>query len=117
MAEDTKVPAAPRRAGAAAVIERVFRGLDAGLRVRLWDGSEVAVGGPEPAFTIVIRDRDTFRRVFRSARTRAFAEAFVDDRLDVEGDLFAALRLAGTLEGRRVRLRDRLAILRALRRV
>lgn len=39
MAGDTEATAAPRRAGAAAVIERVFRGLDAGLRVSSsqWD--------------------------------------------------------------------------------
>jgi hypothetical protein len=86
------------------------------LRLRLWDGSEVGVGG-RPAFTLVVRDRATFRRVFRSTRTRALAEAFVEDRVDVEGDLFAALRAAAALEERRLAPGARLAVWRALRRV
>ena len=108
---------ARRRASAVAVVERVFRDLEPGCRVRFWDGSEVEVGRSRPAFTIVIRDRATFRAVFRSGRTRALAEAFIDDRLDVEGDLFAALRMAATLEDRRLGPRDRLAILAALARI
>jgi hypothetical protein len=103
-----------RRQNAERILTRLLGGLEPGVRVRLWEGSELTFGAPGSPFTLVIRDRKTFRRVFRSTRTRALAEAFVENRVDVEGDLFAALRLAGLIEGRRLRLRDRLAILRAL---
>ena len=105
----------PARAAIAAALGRLIGGLGTGLRVRLWDGSELRLGEGAPAFTLVVRDRDTFRRIFRSTRTHGLAEAFVAGCVDLEGDLFAALRLAGALEGRRLRLVDRLALWRAVR--
>lgn len=86
------------RSSAGAILRRVFGTTKPGLRYRLWDGSEGSVGDPDGSFTLVIRDRDTFREVFGSTNTRVMAEAFIDNRIDVEGDLFAALRAANQLE-------------------
>ena len=105
------------RRSAVTVLERTFGTLAAALRVRLWDGTEVRIGTGEAAFTLVVRDRATFRQVFGTTRTQVLAEAFVDNRIDVEGDLFAALRLAARLEGYVPPGRARLAIRWALRRV
>ncbi len=109
----------PIRAQSRAAIERALDRLLAGLgeafRVRLWDDSEIHVGEGEAMFTLVVRDRSTFRQVFRTGQTRAFAEAFVADRLDIEGDLFAALRVAAELESRRLTTRDRFMLWQACR--
>jgi len=99
------------------VLRRVFSRTEPGIRYRLWDGTTGVVGRPDGSFTIVIRDPRAFRDAFSAADTKALAEAFVDDRIDVEGDLFACLRIGNQLERVRRGPWDRLAIWRALRRV
>ena len=91
--------------------------VEPGLRYRLWDGSEGAVGRPDGSFTMVIRDRDTFRETFGSSNTKVLAEAFIDNRIDVEGDLFAALRVANQLEDLELGWFDKLGIAADLRRI
>jgi len=102
---------------AAAVLERIFGRTTPGIQYRLWDGSEGRVGTPDGSFTIVIRDPETFRQAFSTSNTKVLAEAFVDNRVDVEGDLFACLRIGNQLDETHLGLRDRLMIWRALRQV
>jgi hypothetical protein len=92
------------------VLERVFGTVDPGLRYRLWDGSEGDIGHPDGSFVLEIRDRDTFRRCFSAKNTKIMAESFVDRGLDVDGDLFAALRVANQLEDVELGWVDKLAI-------
>lgn len=110
------VPPGSARA-AATVLERVFRETTPGIQYRLWDGSEGRVGAPDGSFTIVIRDPDTFVDAFSSTNTKGLAEAFVDNRIDVDGDLFACLRIGNQLDEVKLGWRDKLAIWRALRKV
>ena len=102
---------------AAAVLERIFAAVEPGLRYRLWDGSEGSVGRPDGSFTLVIRDPGTFRETFGSTNTQVMAEAFVDGRIDVDGDLFAALRVANQLEDLDLGVVDKLGIFIDLRRL
>lgn len=105
------------RESAHSVVERIFGGVRPGIRYRLWDGSEQTIGNPDGTWTLVLRNRERFREAFRTGNTSALAEAFVDNTIDVEGDLFAALRIANQLENLRLGLRDKLKILVELRRV
>lgn len=105
------------RRSAQAVLRRIFGVVEPGLSYRLWDGSEGAIGQPDGSFTMVIRDRDTFRETFGSNNTKVMAEAFVDNRIDVEGDLFAALRIANQLEDLALSWLDKLGIAADLRRI
>jgi hypothetical protein len=99
MDDPTSSTAAARRRAAHAILERIFGHVEPGLRYRLWDGSEGDVGQPDGSFTLVLRDPHTFRAVFAGGNTRVMAEAFADNRIDVDGDLFSALRTANQLEG------------------
>lgn len=112
--EREKDPAS-RHAGE--VLQRIFRTVEPGIHYRLWDGSEGDVGLPDGSFTIVVRDRDAFREAFGSNNTRVMAEAFIDNRIDVEGDLFAALRAANQLEDLQLGWLDKFGIYLELRRV
>jgi hypothetical protein len=98
------------RRSAEAVLQRLFGAVRPGVRYRLWDGTEGEVGEPDGTWTLVIRDRETFLRVFGSTNTRTMGEAFIDNRIDVEGDLFAALRVGNQLEDLSPGLLDKIGI-------
>jgi cyclopropane-fatty-acyl-phospholipid synthase len=68
-------------------------GRDLGLRVRSWDDSEA---GPDDApATVVLRSRRALRRLAWDPNELGLGRAYVAGDIDVEGDLYAALRLAG----------------------
>jgi len=99
------------------ILTRVFREVPFGFAVRLWNGARIHLGSKGEPFTLVFRSREIFRRLVLRPNTLRFAVAFADGDIDVEGDLFTALRLANRIEALRLGLRDRLAILAALARL
>jgi cyclopropane-fatty-acyl-phospholipid synthase len=88
---------ARRKLGAStvrALVERLFHDHPTKhFAVRLWDGSEVS-WGPQRDFTLVFRDRRSFFSLIASRDASELAEAYVDGRLDIEGDVDAAVRLS-----------------------
>jgi hypothetical protein len=96
--------------GAAAALRQVFGRLASGFAFRLWDGTEVPIGGGAPAFTVVIPAPKTFARLMRDPTPYAFAEAYVESAIDIEGDLFAAMDVATALESLRLPLAERLRL-------
>ena len=104
----------PTPGRAAAILRRVFGGVDASLAFRLWDGTEVRLGPGEPPCTVVIRAPETFVRLLRDPRPLTFAEAYVEGAIDLEGDLFAAMPVADALENLRLPAGERLRIVATL---
>lgn len=88
-------------------------GHDVPLRIRAWDDSEA---GPSDAPALIwFRSRRALRRLVWDPNELGLGRAYVSGDLDVEGDLFDALRLAGVgqpravarvRKGRRERLRS-----------
>lgn len=92
------------------LIDRVFRDHPSrNFAVRLWDGREIAWSNA-PDFAIAFADPETFRHCFTSADPAQFAEAYVNGRLLIEGDLWAASALAGFFRTLRLGLRERLRL-------
>jgi len=101
-----------RAASAVRILERVFDPITQPLRFRLWDGTTARVGGHgESAFEVVFRSPEIFRRILRRPTPLRFGEAFVDGQIDIEGDLFSAMRAATEIEELRLSLGTRLAVL------
>lgn len=99
---------------AADVLRQIFATVEADFAFRLWDGTAVAFGTGTPAFTVVIHAPATFFRLMRDPTPLAFAEAYVDGALDIEGDLFAVMPVADALEDIRLPLAQRLRLLLSL---
>ncbi len=104
----------PTPSAAERVLRRVFGKFRGSVAFRLWDGREVQIGPREPACTAVIRSPDTFVRLIRRPTPYAFAEAFIEGAIDLEGDLFAVMEVANEVEDLRLTARDRLDVLLAL---
>ncbi len=67
-----------------------------------------------PVCTVVLHRPETFVRLARDPSPLNFAEAYVEGAIDIEGDLFAAMRIANSIEGIRVSSLDRLRIVLAM---
>lgn len=112
------MPQAPpdRRVSAAVrLLRRVFAGVQTPIHFRLWDGTDAPVGGRgDPGFAIVFRSRPVFRRILRNPTPLQFGEAYIAGEIDIEGDVFAAMRAANEVENLRVPVGTRLAVLAGL---
>jgi hypothetical protein len=104
----------PTPARAAAILRQIFGGLSASVACRLWDGQEVRVGPGAPVCTAVIKSPQIFLDLIRDPSPYNFAEAYVQSRLDLEGDLFQAMDVANAVEGVRVTPLQKLKILLSL---
>ena len=96
---------------AAIVLRRVFDRVSTGFAFRLWDGTLVELGHGAPVCTAVVHRPETFIRLMRDPTPYNFAEAYVEGALDLEGDLFAAMKIADAMEEIRLSFRDRLRLL------
>ncbi|GII26219.1 class I SAM-dependent methyltransferase [Planosporangium mesophilum] len=70
------------------LLERMLR-TPVPLRVRAWDGSEA---GPADAPVLWVRDRRALRRLAWQPNELGLARAYVAGEIEVEGDLYDALR-------------------------
>ena len=78
---------------------RLFDNRSIPLPVRCWDGS--SLGPTTGPATLVLRSPDALRRILWAPGELGFARAYVAGDLDIEGDVFAGLRLtANGGEGR-----------------
>jgi cyclopropane-fatty-acyl-phospholipid synthase len=78
------------------------------LGLRCWDGSQVE--GPPGAPTLIVRSPRALRRFVYAADELGLARAYVSGDLDIEGDLYAALRFPDALAARPSLRLDRRAL-------
>jgi len=107
----------PRRISsrrAAEILRRLFAPVEIGCAFRLWDGTQVALGAGAPVCVAVVHRPETFVRLMRDPTPLNFAEAYVEGALDIEGDLFAAMGIADSLEELRPSFAERMRLLLAL---
>src|SRR5213594_4191762 len=91
----SSAPPDRRAAAAAGLLRHVFASLEVPLTFRLWDGTTARVGtAGESGCAVVFRSRGAFRRIVRRPTSLRFGEAYIDGELDIEGDIFAAMRAA-----------------------
>jgi len=111
------MPSAPAER-AVRLLRRVFRRLGTPLTVRLWDGTTTRVGAPgETSFALVFRSRAVFRRLLLHPSSLRLGEAYIGGEIDIDGDLFAAMRTANHIERMPVPWATRFAVLAGLLRI
>ena len=98
--DDIAVPT-PADAGArraAGIVRRVFRDYPGEIAVRLWNGETLNFGAGAPDVTLVFHRPGLFRDLILFRDPLRMAEAYFQGELDVEGDIYAALRLKDHLK-------------------
>ena len=85
-------------AAATHIIDRLLAGFEGSVAVRLWSGVTHYFGPNPPAFTLVFHNAAVLRELVLKRSPIPLADAYFHGRLDVEGDLYAALRLKSHLQ-------------------
>ncbi len=80
------------------IVQRVFRDYPGAVAVRLWNGETLNFGAGAPEVTLVFHHPGLFRNLILNRDPLRLAEAYFRGELDVEGDLYAALRLKDHLQ-------------------
>jgi cyclopropane-fatty-acyl-phospholipid synthase len=123
ISESAAEPSAPIGAGAyrgeelaASLLHKLFGQLPFSFAVRLWTGPAFTVGTatPEAAdsrFTLWFKNPQAVSMLVLGKDPLRLAEAYFRSDVDIEGDLFAALRLKDHLEALRLPVGERLRAL------
>ena len=85
-------------AAAAEILREVFGKMENGFTFRLWDRTEVRVGLNSNPFCVGINSPAVFGRILANPTPDAFAEAYINLEIDLEGDLFVCMDVANEIE-------------------
>jgi cyclopropane-fatty-acyl-phospholipid synthase len=97
--------------GRAETLERILGGSTDGVAISLFDGSRV--GPTDAPVTIHVRSEKALAYIATAAGDLGLARAYVAGEIDVEGDLYTALKTLATIDFD-VPLRERIRVLREL---
>ena len=92
---------------------KIFEGYPKDFNIRLWNGHVIEWGNPAK-FTLVFRDKATFRKILLRGDALTAGTAFIENKVDIEGDIFEAIKLADYLASLKLSYRDKLRILSKL---
>jgi len=95
------------------MVARVFRDYPGSMAVRLWDGQKFAFGGGAPEFTLVLREPRPLRELILARDPLRLAESYFRGKVDIEGNLYAALQLKDYLQPLRLSAAEKAAFLSA----
>jgi cyclopropane-fatty-acyl-phospholipid synthase len=93
------------------IVKRMFRDYPGNMAVRLWDDQTAAFGAGAPEFTLVFRESRPFRELILFRDPLRLAEAYFLGKVDIEGDLYAALQLKDYLQSLRLSAIEKAAFL------
>ncbi len=95
------------------ILTKIFKDHPRDFNVRIWDGRVIS-WGETPRFTLVFRDKRVFQKIILNGNALVAGAAFIENKFDIEGDIFAAVRLGDYLGSLRLGMRERLGILTGL---
>ncbi len=78
---------------------RFFFGAEMPIEVKAWDGSRL--GPKQGAARLVIRSPEALRRLLYAPNELGLGRAYVAGELDIEGDIYAALKIRDSMEKER----------------
>jgi hypothetical protein len=91
------------------LLANIFAGHPKDFNIRLWD-DRLIEWSRAPRFTLVFRDKNTFKKIIMNGDALTAGAAFIENKLDIEGDIFAAVRLSDYLGDLKLSFRDRMNI-------
>jgi len=93
------------------ILHRLLNSSSTAAALRLWDGVTHSFGQGTSSFTLTLRDPGVLRDLVLKRGPIPLADAYFRGRLDVEGDLYAALGLKNHFQSLTLSGRERFALL------
>jgi hypothetical protein len=92
------------------VAEFIFRRCSPNFNVKLSDGT-LLKRTDQPKFTFVINDKRIFKKIILSPTDFTVGKAFIDKRIDIEGDIFEVMVLEENLPSFQFSVTDKIFLL------
>lgn len=93
------------------IVQRVFQDYPGSMAVRLWDSHTLVFGNRSPECILVFREPYPFRELILLRDPLRLAEAYFRGKMDIEGNLYAALQLKDHLQSLRLSAIEKAAII------
>ncbi|MGC2459153.1 MAG: cyclopropane-fatty-acyl-phospholipid synthase family protein [Gallionellaceae bacterium] len=93
------------------ILNRLFRDFNGGFRICLWDGSEMHLDREPPTFSLTFRSAKAFQELVLSRDPLCLAESYFQGLIDIDGDLYSALRLRHHLTSLQLSLMEKAALM------
>lgn len=90
------------------ILSRLFRDFDGGLRICLWDGSEVHLGRDHPTFSLTFRSAKAFQELVLARDPLRLAESYFRRLVDIDGDIYGVLGIRHYLTSLRLSPMDKI---------
>ena len=98
-------------AAADRIVHRLLNSTSTAAALRLWNGVTHSFGQGASSFTLILRDPGVLRDLVLKRGPIPLADAYFRGRIDVEGDLYAALGLKNHFQSLSLSGRERFALL------
>lgn len=95
------------------ILEKIFENHPDDFNVRLWNGYLIE-WSKQPKFTLVFADKSSFRKLLLRGDAFTAGTIYIEGKLDIEGDIFEAIKLGDYLASLKLSWRDKLRILMKL---
>lgn len=92
------------------ILNRLLHNFHGAMALRLWNGVTYPIGQATPAFTLVVKDPTVLKQLVLNHNPIFLADAYFQDRIDFEGDLYAVLRLKSHFQTLSLSLLERCAL-------
>lgn len=94
---------------AVAILHRIFRDHPRDFNLKLWNGHLIE-WTPCPKFTLIFNDKSALKKLLLNGDQFTAGELFINQRLDVEGDIFEAVKLGDHLSQLKLGRREKLLL-------
>ena len=89
------------------ILNRLFRDFEESIHIRLWDGSEMHTGRGQTRFSLIFRSAKAFQELVLSRDPLFLVESYFQGLIDIDGDLYHALKLRHYLTSLQLSLREK----------
>jgi cyclopropane-fatty-acyl-phospholipid synthase len=92
------------------ILRLLFQDFEGGMRIRLWDGSEMRIGGGNPKFALAFHSPSAFSEAALSRDPVRLAELYLQGEMDIEGDLYSAIQIRHHLTALKLSIPEKIVI-------
>lgn len=90
-------------------VNSIFNDAYKNFNIEFWNGEKL-IYSQNPSFTIKFLDRDIFLQLVTNPNIMSFATAFIDKKLDIEGNIFDAIKLKDYISNLEISNRDKITL-------